>query len=421
MEQNEHPSDLSKKSMSPKKTILISLIILLTGAAITFLIFMTEPKAERGGATKETAMLVDVINAEYGTFRPKILATGTVKPSKDIILKSRVRGEILKQSEAFTPGGFVKKGEILLNIDPADYQNHLQQMQSALRQAIADLNIEMGRQNVAQKDYKILAETLSDEQESLILRKPQLNAARSKVDAARAVVAQAELELKRTTIKAPFDAHIVSRNVNVGSQVSPGDSLGRLVGIETYWIETTVPLSKIRWLDFQVNNKKAGSNVRIRNRSAWLPGEYRTGNLFRLVGILEDGTRLARVLVTVPDPLARMDSPSGLPKLMIGSFVEVTIQARELGDVIRLNRDYIRKGRTVWVMDDGKLQIRSVDIILRDDNYAYISSGLKKDEMVVTTNLTTVVEGAGLRLEAGTPGNEEKPKQIKTETTGAGQ
>jgi len=385
--------------MDWKKTLLICSIILIAAAALTTLIFFTEPTATRVGATKETAMLVDVTDVERGTFRPTIVAMGTVEPAQDITLSPRVSGEILERSPKFTPGGFVKKGEILLQIDPADFENTLQQRQSELRQAIADLEIEMGRQDVARKDYQLLDETLSPENEALVLRKPQLNSARANVESARAAVEQAELELQRSSIKAPFDAHILRRNVNVGSQVAPGDNLGRLVGLDTYWVATTVPLSKLRWLSFPDSEGEMGSEVRIRNRTAWPEEAYRTGYLYKLVGTLEEQTRMARVLVAVPDPLAYRNDSTDVPALMIGAFVEARIRAREIPDVIRLERDYIRKDGTVWIMEEGKLRIRGVDIVFQDAEYAYITSGLNDTDQVVTTNLTTVVDGAPLRVE----------------------
>ena len=381
-----------------KKPLFFSIGILLLGVVITAVIFMTEPKAVRGGATKKTAMLVNVKTLQRDTFRPVITAMGTVKPSQEITLSPRVSGEIVSRAESFTPGAFVKKGTKLLQIDPSDYQNALQLKRSDLRQAVADLKIEMGRQNIAEKDYQLLNKTLSEEQEALILRKPQLNAARSRVEAARAAVKQAELDLDRTSIVAPFDAHILSRNVNVGSQVSPGQNIGRLVGMDTYWVEATVPLAKIRWLRFPKDEQTKGSEVHVRNQSAWKAGEFRKGYLYKLVGALEDRTRMARVLVNVPDPLAYREQNKDGPTLMIGSFVEVNIRAEPLPNVIRLSRDYVRKDESVWVMENGKLRIKDVQILFRDSRFAYIQEGISENDSIVTTNLTTVVEGAGLRL-----------------------
>lgn len=388
--------------MSKKKTILISLGVLLAGAAMILLIFNTEPEAQRTGATKETAMLVNTIQVEKGNYTPAISAMGTVMPSQDITLSPRVSGEIIELSENFTPGGYVEEGEMLLQIDPADYRNALQQRRSELEQAKTDLTIEMGRQNVARQDYELLDDSLTNENKALVLREPQLNATRSDVQSAEAAVEQAELNLERTTIRAPFDAYILSRNVNVGSQVTPSDNLARLVGLETYWVETTVPLSSLRWIDIPQNGN-GGSPVTIRNRTAWGEGEYREGNLFRLVGALENETRLARVLIEVPDPHGYLQENDNQPRLMIGAFVEANIQAQELQDVIRLNRDYIRQDDTIWVNENDTLRIRDADIMFRDANYAYITEGLDDGEQVVTTNLTTVVDGSPLRVEGSEP------------------
>ena len=392
--------------MSTKTTLLVCLLILIVGGAATAAIFMTEPTAERSGAVRETAMLVDVTGVERGTFTPTIEVNGTVEPSQDVMLSPRVEGEVLRVTDGFMPGGFVQKGEVLLQIDPADYENTLQQRQSALNQVLADLNIEKGRQQVARQDFELLGDSLAPEDQSLVLREPQLEAAQAIVESARAAVEQAELALQRTTIRAPFDAHVLSRNANVGSRVAPGDNLGRLVGMDTYWVIANVAQSQLRWLTFSGSEEGEPSEVRVRNDRAWAEGEYRTGTLHRLVGALEgDQTRLARVIVTVSDPMGYRSDEADVPPLMIGSFVEANIEAKELTDVIRLSRDYVREGDTVWEMENGVLRIRDVDIIFRDAEYAYIADGLDDQAQIVTTNLSTVVNGAPLRIEGsqGTP------------------
>lgn len=384
--------------MSKKKTLIICMIILIAGAVITAIIFFSEPTAERSGATKETAMLVDVTRPEYGSFRPVIITTGTVQPAKDIMLSPRVSGRVTRLSEHFVPGGFAGKGEVLLQIDPADYRNTLQLRKSDLSQAIADLHVEMGRQDIARMDYELVGDTLAKENEALVLREPQLNATKARVKAARAAVEQARLDLQRTTIRAPFDAHILERNVNVGSQVAPGNNLGRLVGMNTYWVVVTVPVSQLRWLSFPKAHSSKGSEVIVRDRSAWSEGEYRTGELYKMVGALEEQTRLAQVLVSIRDPLGHQSDSSGQPRLMIGAFMETRIEGNELEDVIRLDRDYVRNNETVWVMEKGKLQIREVNILLNDAKYAYITDGLTENDQIVTTNLTMVADGAPLRI-----------------------
>ena len=405
MEDNSHSENTEKAGMNWKKTLLISLSVLVLAVIVTFIIFRTEPTAKIGGATKETAMLVDVEPVFRGNYIPTIITTGTVVPSKDILLSPRVSGEVVRISENFTPGGYVRKGETLLQIDPADYENALQLRKSELLQAEADLNIEMGRQNVAQKDYELLELEIDLEDKSLVLREPQLKAARSRVEAAQAAVKQAQLDLERTTVKAPFNAHILSRNINIGSQVATGQELARMVGLDVYWVELTVPLSRLKWLSFPASENEKGAAVKIRNRSAWNENEWREGSLYKLIGSLEGQTRLARILAEVEDPLAKQTDSLQKQPLILGSFMEAGITANEIKNVFRINRDHVRANNTVWIMADEKLEIRDVDIVFQDAEFAYINSGLNENDSIVTTNLTTVVNGASLRVAGASPEN----------------
>lgn len=394
--------------MKTRTIVIICIGILLVAALVTSFIFMSEPTAQSEGASKQMAMLVEVVPAEKGTFRPVITGTGTVEPVEDITLSPLVGGQVITRARAFTPGGFVEKGTVLLQIDPSDYRNTLRLRESELQQRETDLEMEMGRQQVAQQDLQLVGgDSLSREERSLVLRQPQLNAVKAEIRAAEAAVEQARLDLSRTTIKAPFEAHILSQNVTEGSQVAPGDNLGRLVGSKYYRVILTLPVSKLQWLHFPSNDSESGSPVRIRNTTAWPQGQYREGTLDKQVGALDDRTRLASVLILVPDPLARSADKKGKPELMIGAFVEAQITGEEIEGVVRINRDYLRTNNTVWVMKDEKLEIRDAEVVLTDSQYAYISNGLEDGEKVVITNLSTVTEGTPLRTGA----EDEKNRQ----------
>lgn len=396
--------------MSNKKIIGICIGILVIGVAITALIFLTEPEAKSEGATVETAMLVDVVPVKKGTFEPVIVAMGTVRPVEDVNLSPLVSGQIIRRDPAFTPGGFVKKNQVLLQIDPADYRNTLEMRKSEFMQSQTTLDTEMGRQQIAEQDLQLITDDslfggnpLTEEERQLVLRKPQLSAVNASIGGAKASMEQARLNLTRTTIRAPFDAHILSQNVTKGSLVAQGDDLGRIVGTDYYWISATVPVSKLQWLSFPNGDSEKGSPVRITNSTAWGIDAFREGSLAKQIGALEDQTRLARVLVKVEDPLANTEEAKGKPKLMIGTFVEVNLQADPVTNVVRLNRDHVRSSNTVWVMKDGKLEIREVEIVLTDDVYAYIRKGLEDGEKVIITDLSTVSNGIGLRTEGAAP------------------
>jgi RND family efflux transporter MFP subunit len=385
-------------------SILVSLAILGGAAFLLYTIFTTEPTAKKGGATKKTAMLVDVVEVDRGSYRPQIVAQGTVEPARDIELRPQVGGKVTSVADELTPGGHVEAGERLLQIEAQDFRNTLAQRKSELRQAETELAVERGRHDAAKAEYDYLSEKdLPPKNKSLLLREPQLEAAKQRVNAAKAAVDQARLNLRRTSVEAPFDAKIVRRDVNLGSQISPSDSIARLIGTETYWVGVELPLSKLRYVSVD-RAEDEGSIVEIRNRQAWPADSHRSGRLYKKVGVLDEDTRMARVLAAIPDPLALEDDK---PELVVGEFVEVTIAGNEMKDAVRLDRDYVREDETVWVMEDEKLRIRDVDIAVRDARYAYITDGLADGAKVVTTNISTVTDGAALRLDGAGQGSED--------------
>jgi hypothetical protein len=172
-----------------------------------------------------------------------------------------------------------------------------------------------------------------------------------------------------------------------------------LVGINEYWVITNVPLSKVNWLEIGENTNGSGAPVKIVHPAAWEPGQFREGIVSRLVGALDNQTRLARVIINVEDPLLRIKPNPDKPPLIIGTFVEVQIEARTLENVTRLPRQYVRPGNTVWVMKDKVLDIRKVNILFEDQEFAYINEGLEDNEQVVATDLATVVDGSPLRMD----------------------
>jgi hypothetical protein len=157
----------------------------------------------------------------------------------------------------------------------------------------------------------------------------------------------------------------------------------------------------MQWLSTVASMDDAASRdaiVRIQNRTAWPEGTHREGYLARRIGALEDRTRMARLLIAVPDPGATRPDHQNQPALMLGSYVEVHIPADPLPDVVRLNRDYLRSDDTVWIMESDSLRIRDVDVILKDARYAYIRNGITATDSIVTSGLTTIRESAPLRL-----------------------
>ena len=396
--------------MSQKKIILICLVILLVSAGIVYATIITEPTAKSEGATKKTAMLVSVQSSKKGNYNPVFKSTGTVAPVEDVQLNPLVNGPIIKRFKSFAPGEIVKKGQTLLQINPADLKNNLALRQSELQQAKTNYQVELGRQAIAEQDLQLIGgDSLSESQQELVTRKPQLSAVKANVASAQAAVDQAQLDLKRTQVKAPFDAQVISQNVTTGAQVDQSTNLGRLVGIYEYWVEVNLPTRYLKWISFEDDRKE--SKVQIFNPSDWGNSAYRKGKLHAKIGSLNEQTRLARILIKVQDPLALRSANKDKPELLIGSFVEVDITGNIIKDVIRVDRDHLRSNNTLWVMENGKLSIRQPKIVLLDSKFAYVAEGLKDGEKLITSNISTVTEGIAVQTEESESDEEQNTPQ----------
>lgn len=372
---------------------ILCLAVLAMSAAAIVVINRTEPTAEQVNTRRKSAALVETVRVERGVYSPELVVLGTVQPAQDIVLSPRVRGQVVKLSPKFVPGEIVKDGELLLQIDPADFENAVSIRQSELQQAQASQEIEEGRQNLAKQELKLLGDSIDELNEALVLRKPQYASIKSQVSAAKAALKRAELDLERTEIFAPFDAQILRRSANVGSQVGPGDELGQLVGIDEYWVMAAVPVRSLRWIQFPEGDTP-GSLVKLRNTDTWGSDVARDARVTRMIGALDQQTRLARVLITVKDPLARS---TDAPPLILDTLIEARIEGKPIEDVVRLNREYVHERDTVWVMKNDTLEVRETEIIFQDAEHAYIRTGLENGEEVVITTLATVAEGIGLR------------------------
>ena len=426
---------------------LLATVILAAGSAVSYYWLTHRPTAQRR-APEGQAALVEVTRVRLETQAIVVRAMGTVVPARLIQLAPRVGGEIVHLSPQFVPGGRFETGDVMVRIDPVDFELAVRRQEAERDRRAAEveqrageviqkasdvvryeseLAVEMGQQSVAQLEYELLGQVVQTEDRTLILRKPQLRIAQSACEAARAAsrsaegasraalaikatadaaLDQARLDLQRTTIRAPFNAMVQSRQVNLGSQVSVGAPLATLVGTDAYWVQVSLPVDQLKWIRVPEFNSREGSTVRIYCEPAWGPEALRTGRVARLMTALEPQGRMARLLVTVADPLGLKADSSQRRPLILDSYVRVQIDGQALDGVVRVPRAALRDGQRVWVMTaDRTLNIRNVTIAWSGNDHVYASEGLADGDRLITSNLASPVQGMALRtsVEAGDP------------------
>jgi RND family efflux transporter MFP subunit len=230
-------------------------------------------------------------------------------------------------------------------------------------------------------------------QTDLALRKPQLAQALADVAAAEADLTQAELNLARTRVTAPFNAMIVERAVNIGAYAGSQDSLVSLVGTNEFWIQALIPLDQLSYMDL---GDPGSCPVKIQSQAGVGTWE---GRVIQVTGKLSDSSRMAQVIVAVKNPLGTRIQPSAHP-LMIDDYVNVTITGRILDHVVALPRAAFKDGDTVWVNSDNTLQISKVTLAWKDTENVYIRNGITQGDEVVISDLSAPVPGMALKSSA---------------------
>ena len=348
------------------------------------------------------AKLVQVIPIRKDECQTTVIADGIVMPAQQVSLRPQVTGQIVDMSLDVVPGGIVNAGQNLMRIDHRDYEILVQQRQYDVANAEKDFKVELGNQAVAQQEYELLGEVISEEDRELVLREPQLVSAEAALASARAALKKAELDLARCDINAPFNAIIQEKLVDLGATVSLSTNIVTLIGTDQAWIEVKVWADKLKWLTIPRSNGDSGSNVKIYNTLAWGRDRFRTGRVIRLAGELETQGRLTRLLVAVDDPYCLKAENRNLPQLLMGSYISAEIQGRTLNSGFPVEVSHLRQNDTaVWIMDDaGKLEIRPVQIAFRGPERVYVTEGLTENEQLVVTDIAAPVPGMPLRVAA---------------------
>lgn len=376
--------------------ILIPALITVAGVLLAMLLFKTKPVTETAAPVR-TARLVEAISIKPVSYQVEIEGMGIVEAREQTELKSRVSGEIIQLADDLIPGNYFPKGSLLFTIDPADYKLAVAVQTANVQQAEANMKLELGQQKIAQTDYEITGNSLEGSELDLVLRKPQLLQAQSTLASAQAALDSAKLNLDRTQVRAPFEALILEKNSSLGSVVTSSTTLATLVDASEFWVELSIPVSDVQWI---TENDKM--EVSISDQLAWGPGVYRQGHVVGLSRKVDSSSRMAKVVVSVEDPLAIHAENKDKPALLVGSFVKGVIKGKQLDHVLVVSRDYLRQGDILWTLGkENRLVFTHAHVLFRGAEHVVIKYDSNDELRVVTSNLSVPVEGMLLRFDEG--------------------
>lgn len=401
--------------------LLICLVLVAAGIAGAVYFTRSAPKALKRPPEKITPLVV--VEAVYPETRRVIVpAMGTVVPARELTLKPQVAGKVISIAPEFTEGGLLKAGQPVLEIEPDDYRLAVARKQSAVIDATYALKIEMGHQEVARREWDLLRDGSgrdAAEDPELALRKPHLDKVRADLAAADADLRKAQLDLERTRIQVPFNAVVRDTSVEVGSQVSAQEPLAELAGTDAYHVRVSIPSDRLKWIAIPGRSGETGSDARVQYRN----GFTRNGRVDRLLSDLEEEGRMARILVSVADPLGLQAGASERPPLLIGEYVTVEIEGREVEGVYRIPRTALRDNTRVWIVGgDETLDIREVETVWRDAGTVLIREGIEPGDRLVVSDLSIPVAGMPVRVEGrsdDTPPGSPEGENVAGEAKGS--
>lgn len=397
---NQHVSDGSRLPAATagtrqRRTGLLIAMVLAGGAAAAYLLLVTAPTTRPEDETRP-ARLVQTVVPEAVNVAVHVSANGTVIPAREVMIKPEVAGRVVRCHPELVPGGHIAEGEELFGIEADTYRLALTEQEAALEEARFELEVERGRQVVAQREWQELKDDLSDADtnQALVLREPHLRRTQALIRKAENAIDQARLNLQRTSIPCPFNAVVLEESIEIGQVVEARAAVATLVGADEFWVQVAVPLEELRHIRFP-DGAAPGARARITVDAGDGSTIEKDGHVLRLLGDLDDVARMVRLLVSVPDPLQRGSANEGGLPLLLGNYVDVAIDAGVLEGVLVIERNALREGDQIWIVDlDDKLQMRDAKVLWKRRQDVLIAADvLRAGERIVVSSLRTATPG----------------------------
>ena len=380
------------------KTWLISIAILASAVGGAFV--MVQTRAAPTQTEREIpVLLVDAIEARREPVFFRVNTQGAVTPRTESNLVSEVSGQIVEVASNYVSGGFFRKGELLLRIDPRNYQSALKSAQANVARVQTQVAKENALANFALDDWKTLRDLnastgpISD----LALRKPQLAEAIAESISAEAALEKAQEDLNRTSIRAPYDGMVQEKHADVGQYVNTGSQLALIFATDYAEIRLPITQRELALVDLpSADGSSLPLPVTLTSQAGKIQHTWQ-GLIVRSEGVFDSASRVLYVVAQVEDPYNQSGRNGEL--LRIGTFVTASIQGRFGGALFTIPRHALQRGETLWIIDEQqKIYPRDVQIVSTDEEYAYVDGGLVNGDRYTITPIDQPLPGMPVRV-----------------------
>ena len=377
----------------------ISLPFVFLGVATVaaMLMFAARPEAQFNPPPPPT-LLVQTAEIAMQPVVHEIHSQGTVQPRTQTTLIAETQGQIIEVAPAFVSGGFFRKGDVLVRVDPRNYASTVKRARANVARAATQLETERGLAGYAREDWERMRKFNPDKGPGtdLALRKPQLRQAVAELQSAEADLEKAEGDLERTVIRAPYDGMVREKLADVGQYVNVGSQLAVTFAVDIAEVRLPVTQQDLRYLDIAKVRNSADISVSL---TANLGGTdfHWQGNIARSEGVFDVESRVLYLVAQIADPYDM--AGTGRVPLLMGTFVAASIEGRDAGQLALIPRHAMQRGNTLWMVDDlQRIFPREVAVERRDDEFVYVSSGVSEGETYCLTPIDQPLPGMQVRV-----------------------
>ncbi len=383
-------------SLKDKISKFYPLIIILFGLLICVLMIIFRPEV-KPDEVKFPDPFVQIKKISPSSINIIIKSQGSIIPQKESQIFPEIIGPVVYVSSKLYEGSSFNKGDILARIDSKDYELDIKSAESTLAAAKTKLSFEEAESNSAREEWEKIG---SGKPGDLTLRIPQLNQAKSAVEAAQANLERLKRNLDKTIIKAPYDGLVRKKNIDIGTVVSPGYLLASVYATDYVEVKLPIPDEDLAFLEIPLD----GTEIDIQNQSQVnLMGSFGgekiiwNGRIVRMEAEIDPKSRMAILIARVSNPydLSKYKIP-----LRVGQFVEAEIIGKKFNNLYTLNRELIKNTNQVVIVNelDSTLEFKSVNIIRYVDDNALINKGLNNEVPICITNLDVMYNGMKVQL-----------------------
>jgi len=366
--------------------LIIPIFILGIFLFLAATLMATAPILEPSSVEK-LATTVRVVEIQPKSVQLKVNSQGSVMPATESQLIPEVSGKVAWMSPNLVAGGYFDNQEMLIRVDDTDYNTKLNRAKASLTRAEAE-------QQHAQFEYRRMQSLVK---RNLVSRSQLENSLRAyrvaeaSLQDATANFSQAEQDLARTQIRAPFAGLVRSENVDIGQFVSRGSPIATIYAGNQAEVRLPIADRQLAFLNIPVSIR--GEIPREFQPEVTLTAQYAgqtlewKGNIVRSEAEIDVSSRMVQLV-------ARVESNSNPVPLSIGLFVSAEIQGLAAKNVVVLPREALRNDNQVLVVDDeNRLRFRKIETLRLYQDDLLIQAGLKAGERVCISPIQTAIEG----------------------------